>query len=117
MIYIYNKYISPKKNISRALTTIYGIGLKQSIKIAQMLCLNPNYRFEQLTSIEISKIIKYIGTEYKVGNLLQKEINENIKKYIKIRHYKGLRHKNKLPVRGQRTHTNARTRKNNTITL
>lgn len=115
MVYIFNKYISPKKNIKTALTSIFGIGPYRANDIIKFLSINPNIRFGQVKPIEVSKITKYISYNYKVGTFLQKDIIEQIKKYIKIRHYKGIRHKNKLPVRGQRTHTNAQTRKKMTV--
>lgn len=112
MVYIFNKYISPKKTIKMALTDIYGVGIKRALKIANELCLNPNLRFSSLKPLDVSKICKYIANNFKVASFLHKEIQENIKKHIKIRNYKGFRHKSNLPVRGQRTHTNAQTRKN-----
>lgn len=117
MVYIYNKYISPKKTINIALTNIYGIGKKRALDITKMLGINPNIRFGKITKTQLSKITKYISKEYIVGSFLRQEVTENIKKYIKIRHYKGLRHRMKLPVRGQRTHTNAQTRKNSKINI
>ena len=111
MVYVFNKYISPKKTIKIALTTIYGIGKARAINITNSLCINENLRFNSLKGVEISKICKYIATQYKVGTTLQKTVSDDIKKHIKIRNYKGIRHTLKLPVRGQRTHTNAKTRK------
>ena len=111
MTYIFNKYISPQKTIQSALTRIYGIGFWRVKKITSALCINLNKRFYELTPTQISKLSKFVVSHHKVGTTLQREINENIKSLIKIRCYKGLRHKNRLPVRGQRTHTNAQTQK------
>ncbi len=111
MVYIFNKYISPKKPIKIALTSIYGIGPKRVLEITDNLCINSNLRFYKLKLTQISRICKYIAFSYKVGSFLQKEIRENIKRFLKIKNYKGIRHKNSLPVRGQRTHTNAQTQK------
>lgn len=111
MVYILNKYISPKTKIKIGLQNIFGIGKKQSQIITNILCINPEKRFENLTNIQISNITKYITENYIIGTFLKKEILENIKKYKKIRNYRGLRHINKLPSRGQRTHTNAQTRR------
>lgn len=111
MVYVFNKYISPKKTIKMALRAIYGIGKARSINVANSLCINENLRFNALKSVEISKICKYIAEKYKVGTILQKIVSDDIKKHVKIRNYKGIRHTLKLPVRGQRTHTNAKTRK------
>ena len=122
MVYIFNKYIQPKKTISNALTIIFGIGKNRALQICHALCINPNKRFFELLrtkSAYISTIHKYISDKSnwkniptsKVASLLSKEIHENIKNYIKIRCYRGLRHKLSLPVRGQRTHTNAQTQR------
>ena len=101
MVYIYNKYIPPKKTIKNALTVIYGIGSQRALEICNHLCINANIRFYALKPMHISRICKYLGeaskttvssrgtVELKVGSLLQKEIRENIKKTIKIRSYKG----------------------------
>ncbi len=115
MVYIFNKYISPKKIIEIALTNIYGIGIHRARTVSNTLCINPKKRCCELTSIDISRICKVISANYKVGSFLQKDIHERVKKQIKLRSYKGLRHKYKLPVRGQRTHTNAKTRKRMTL--
>ena len=120
MAYIFNKYISPNKTIISALTQIYGIGTKRAKEIANFLCVNQNKRFYKLDANEIVKLSKYITTSssnpntrknYLVGGVLQKNLKENINKKIKIKSYQGIRHKNKLPVRGQRTHTNAKTQR------
>ena len=111
MAYIFNKYISPHKTTQCALAQIYGIGEKRALKIANFLCINPNKRFYKLDNNEIVKLSKYISTNFQVGGILQKNIKENIKKKIKIKSYQGIRHKNKLPVRGQRTHTNSKTQR------
>lgn len=111
MVYIFNKHIPPKKNIQIALTKIFGIGKYRANVIMKSLMINPKIRFYNLKQVDISKLTKYIVQEFKVSSFLQKEIKGNIEKYRKIRHYKGIRHEKNLPVRGQRTHTNAKTRK------
>lgn len=111
MIYLFNQHISSKKPIKQALKAIYGINIQNSQKIINTLCLNSNKRFDTLKITHIRKISKLIASNYKVGGLLKKQIIENIKKQIKMRSYKGIRHKQGLPVRGQRTHTNAQTMK------
>ena len=113
MAYIFNKYIQSKYNLTTGLTKIYGIGSKQALKIANFLCLNPKQRFSKLSADNISMISRHISAKY-VNNIagnLQKSLKQNIQRKIKIRSYQGIRHKNKLPVRGQRTHTNARTQR------
>lgn len=111
MIYLFNQHISEKKPIKQALKAIYGINIQNAKKIVNTLCLNSNKRFDTLKITQIRKISKYITSNYKVGGLLKKQNIENIKKQIKMRSYKGIRHKKGLPVRGQRTHTNAQTTK------
>jgi small subunit ribosomal protein S13 len=112
MIYLFNQYISNKKPIKYALTAIYGINRNNAKKALDNLRLNENKRFGTLKITQIKKISKYITLNYKVGGLLKKHIIENIKKKMKIKSYKGIRHKFGLPVRGQRTHTNAQTQRN-----
>jgi small subunit ribosomal protein S13 len=129
MAYIFNKYISPNKTISSALAQIFGIGSKRALLIANFLCINPTKRFYKLHSNDLVKLSKYFSStttsaNWRVGSnpkenqmpiasgtTLKKNIKANIDKKIKIKSYQGLRHKNKLPVRGQRTHTNAKTQK------
>jgi small subunit ribosomal protein S13 len=118
-IFLYNKNISPNKRIKNALTSIFGIGEKRALEIAHYLCINPNLRLGRTSPTQISRItgiLKEKAKEELVGNSLQKKINQDILIMNKIRCYKGLRHKNKLPVRGQRTHTNAQTQKKMTRT-
>jgi small subunit ribosomal protein S13 len=118
MVYIFNKYIPPKKNIKIASTEIYGIGSQRATEITKNLGINSNKRFGTLKDNDISKITKYISNNYKVASFLKKAISETITQYVKIRHYKGIRHEKGLPVRGQRTHTNAQTiKKMNLIKL
>ncbi len=111
MVYLFNEHIPPKKIIKNALTAIYGIGIKRAQKIGNEMCVNTKKRFNTIKIGTIRKISKCISKRYKVGGILQKQVNEDIKKKIKIKSYQGMRHKNKLPVRGQRTHTNAQTQK------
>jgi small subunit ribosomal protein S13 len=111
MVYIFNKYIPPKKPIRTALTSIYGTGPKRALEITDDPCINPNLRFYRLKLTQISKICKSVAASHTVGSFSQKEIRENIRRSVRIRSYKGIRHKNCLPVRGQRTHTNAQTQK------
>lgn len=115
MIYLFNQHISSKKPIKQALKAIYGINIKNAQNISNILCLNTKKRFGSLKITTIRRLGKYITSNYKVGGLLQKSNIENIKKKIKIRSYQGIRHKKNLPVRGQRTHTNAQTQKNKKI--
>jgi len=100
-----------EKHIEIALTYIYGIGRRLSNKILKLAAVNPNTRAKDLKEDEISRIAAIIQKEYKVEGDLRREISQNIKRLIDIGSYRGLRHRKSLPVRGQRTRTNARTRK------
>ena len=99
------------KRIEIALTYIFGIGLSSAKKILEKAGVDPDKRVKDLSHDEISKIREIIDREYKVEGELRKEIAMNIKRLIDIGCYRGLRHIMGLPVRGQRTRTNARTRK------
>ncbi len=94
-----------------ALTYIYGIGRSSALKILEKAGVDPMKKIGELTDEEISKIRDIINTEYKVEGALRSEVQMNIKRLMDIGCYRGLRHRLGLPVRGQRTRTNARTRK------
>lgn len=111
MVYLFNEHIPPRKIVRDALTAIYGIGRERAENIGNVLCINGRKRFNTIKLATIRKISKYIARNYQVGGILRKQITEDIKKKIKIKSYQGIRHRNKLPVRGQRTHTNAQTQK------
>lgn len=99
------------KRIEIALTYIYGIGLKTSQKILAQAGINPDTRVKDLTEAETDKIREVIAENYQVEGDLRREIALNIKRLNEIGCYRGIRHRRGLPVRGQRTKTNARTRK------
>ncbi|MEJ2659566.1 MAG: 30S ribosomal protein S13 [Desulfobacteraceae bacterium] len=100
-----------RKRIEIGLTYIYGIGRSTSNKILQQLNINPNTLTDDLTDAEINDIRKTIDGRYKVEGELRTEISMNIKRLMDLGCYRGLRHRRGLPVHGQRTSTNARTRK------
>lgn len=100
-----------KKRILVALTYIYGIGMATSHKILEKAGVDPNIKADSLTDQHLSKIREQLEQSHKVEGDLRKEVSMNIKRLIDLGAYRGLRHKGNLPVRGQRTHTNARTRK------
>lgn len=100
-----------EKRIEYGLTYLYGIGLKFSRDILNKLNINFDKRVKELSDEEIASIQKEISTNYVTEGDLRKEIKLNIKRLQEIGSYRGLRHKKSLPVRGQRTKTNARTRK------
>ena len=99
------------KRIEVGLTYIYGIGLTTSKKILAETGINPDTRTNDLTEEDLVKLRDYIQNNIKVEGVLHREVSQNIKRLMEIGCYRGLRHRKGLPVRGQRTHTNARTRK------
>jgi len=99
------------KRIEIGLTYIYGIGRRTSTDILDTLNIDPNTKTDDLSEAEINNIRKVIDSEYKVEGELRTEISMNIKRLMDLGCYRGLRHRKSLPVRGQRTSTNARTRK------
>ena len=100
-----------KKRIEIGLTYIYGIGNTASQRILSGLKIDPNTKTDDLTEEQINNIRKAIDNDYKVEGDLRTEISLNIKRLMDLGCYRGLRHRKSLPVRGQRTSTNARTRK------
>lgn len=99
------------KRVEIGLTYIFGIGLSSSQKILAKAGVNPDTRVRDLTEDETQKIREVIGADYKVEGDLRRETAMNIKRLIEVNSYRGKRHRAGLPVRGQRTKTNARTRK------
>jgi len=99
------------KHISVSLTYIFGIGKSKANQILDDLKIDKSLKTKDLSEDEVSKIREYIDANIKVEGDLRREVTQNIKRLIEINSYKGIRHKRGLPVRGQRTHTNARTRK------
>jgi small subunit ribosomal protein S13 len=100
-----------KKRIEVALQYLYGIGLSSANRILEKVGIDRNLRTEELTDQQMAKIREELDQNFKVEGDLRKEVSMNIKRLIDLGAYRGLRHKSNLPVRGQRTHTNARTRK------
>ncbi len=100
-----------RKRIEIGLTYIFGIGRTTSKKILQQLKIDPNTLTDDLTDAQINSIRRIIDSQYKVEGELRTEVSMNIKRLMDLGCYRGLRHRRGLPVRGQRTSTNARTRK------
>ena len=100
-----------EKRIEAALPYIFGIGWSSSKKILAQTGIDPNTRVKNLKDEEVAKLRAVIESEYRVEGALRSEVSMNIKRLIDIGAYRGLRHRRGLPVRGQRTKTNARTRK------
>ena len=99
------------KRVEIALTYIYGIGRTSAKKILEVTGINPDTRAKDLTEEEVAKLRDVIESSYTVEGDLRREVALNIKRMIEVNCYRGIRHRKGLPVRGQRTKTNARTRK------
>jgi small subunit ribosomal protein S13 len=100
-----------EKRVEIGLTYIFGIGLTTSQTIVRETGINPATRVRDLTEEEVVRLREYIDRNLKIEGDLRREVSQNIKRLMEIGCYRGLRHRKGLPVRGQRTHTNARTRK------
>ena len=103
--------IPREKRLVIALTYIYGIGPTTAVEVCEAAEIDQSTRVRDLTEAEVSKLRRFIETNLKVEGDLRREVAQNIKRKMEIGCYQGLRHRRGLPVRGQRTHTNARTRK------
>ena len=99
------------KRTEVGLTYIFGIGISSAKKILQIANVNPDTRIKDLTEVEVKRLRQVIEKDFKVEGALRQEVAFNIKRLMDLGSYRGLRHRRGLPVRGQRTHTNARTRK------
>ena len=105
------------KRVKVALTYIYGIGPTIAKEICKVAGISDDKRVNKLTDDEVLKIREYIESKFKVEGDLRSEVSLNIKRLTDLGTYRGLRHRKKLPVRGQRTHTNARTRKGKGVAI
>lgn len=103
--------IPRNKRVEVGLTYIYGIGRPTSIKILRDMGINPDTRVKDLSEADVARLRQHIDGEHVVEGDLRREVSLNIKRLTEIGCYRGLRHRRHLPVRGQRTRTNARTRK------
>ncbi|MGA8039327.1 MAG: 30S ribosomal protein S13 [Acidimicrobiia bacterium] len=99
------------KRLEIGLTYIYGIGLTRSQLICAETGVDPDTKVRQLTDDEVTRIRRFMDANFEVEGDLRREVQQNIKRKIEIGSYQGIRHRRGLPVRGQRTHTNARSRK------
>jgi small subunit ribosomal protein S13 len=100
-----------KKQVGIALTYIYGVGKSTAKEICARAKLDPTMNADDLSEVDVKKVRDLLNEEYKVEGDLRREIAMNIKRLMDLGCYRGLRHRRGLPARGQRTHTNARTRK------
>ncbi len=107
----------PNKHLNIALTYVYGIGRSIADKICRELKIDPEKKANDLSSEELTKLRQYIENECIIEGRLRTQVNLNIKRIMDIASYRGLRHRKGLPVRGQRTKTNARTRKGKKKTI
>jgi small subunit ribosomal protein S13 len=103
--------IPRRKQLWISLTYIHGIGRTRAKEICQKAGIPENKKVEELADLDVKKIREVIDAEYKVEGDLKREVSMNIKRLMDLGCYRGLRHRRGLPTRGQRTHTNARTRK------
>ena len=103
--------IPREKRVEIALTYVFGVGLPTSQKILAQTNVNPDTRVRDLTEEQVNRLRELIDRRYKVEGDLRRETALNIKRLIEIGSYRGMRHRRNLPCRGQRTHTNARTRR------
>lgn len=109
MLIIFGKKLSDSKKVRYALTNIFGIGLTSANKICNLLNIPQTVKVSELTEIQKLSLSTYIKQHFLVESKLKQKIHENIETLIQINSVKGFRHRSKLPVRGQRTHSNAKT--------
>jgi small subunit ribosomal protein S13 len=100
-----------EKRVEVGLTYIFGLGRTRALETCKGTRINPNLRVRELTDDDVVRLRDWIDSHYKVEGDLRREVAQDIKRKIEIGCYQGIRHRRGLPVRGQRTHTNARTRK------
>jgi small subunit ribosomal protein S13 len=105
------------KRVEIGLTYVYGIGRSRSNQMLDALDIDYNTKVRDLTDAEVLSIRQFIDSNYMIEGDLRREVAQNIKRKIEIGCYQGLRHRRGLPVRGQRTHTNARTRKGKRVAI
>jgi len=103
--------IPREKRLEVSLTYIYGIGPTLSKQITDAVAINPSTRVRDLTDEEVAKLRTYVDASFRVEGDLRRDVSQDIKRKMEINCYEGVRHRKGLPVHGQRTHTNARTRK------
>lgn len=109
--------IPTNKKIEIALQSIYGIGPVRAVSLCKMVGVDPTRKVFDLTEEEVIKIRESIDSSFSVEGDLRREVSMNIKNLMDIKCYRGMRHMRRLPVRGQRTHTNARTRKGKAVAI
>ena len=115
MVYIFETKIDPKLTVIDGLSKVYAIGRNQSSRIVSSLGIQKKASFDTLSKNHLTRIRKLVEKDLLVSSRLRQEQVSNIRNLIKIRCYRGSRHRNRLPVRGQRTSTNARTQKKRSV--
>lgn len=100
-----------RKHVRVSLTYIFGIGKSRAVELCTLAGVNPSKKTEDLSEAEVRQLREILDSHYKVEGDLRRDVSMNIKRLMDLGCYRGLRHRRGLPVRGQRTHTNARTRK------
>lgn len=111
MLYVLNTNLNSKKKLFIALTEIYGLGKHNSYQICDLLGISIDRRLKQLSSIQLEQLTQLVNQNYNIGSEIKRSNIRNIQRLIKIASYKGFRHTEGLPVHGQRTHGNSRTRR------
>jgi len=106
-----------EKRLEIALTYLYGVGLSRSQKICSVTKVNPDTRVKDVSEADLEKIRQYISKNFRVEGDLRTEVTQNIKRLKEINSYRGSRHAHNLPTRGQRTKTNARTKRGKKVTM
>lgn len=109
MVYFLNTNLNTRKKVYVALTKIYGLGKYQCSQICDELGISPEKRIKQLTQIELEKLNNFITQNYVIGIDIKRAVLQNVQRLIKIGTYRGFRHIEGLPVRGQKTHGNSKT--------
>lgn len=111
MLYVLNTNLKSKKKLFVALTEIYGLGKHNSSQICDLLGVSTDRRLKQLSSLQLERLTQLVNQNYNIGTEIRRSTLKNIQRLIKIASYKGFRHTEGLPARGQRTHGNSRTRR------
>nr|YP_007890707.1 ribosomal protein S13 [Jakoba libera]AGH24201.1 ribosomal protein S13 [Jakoba libera] len=111
MAHLLGIYLPNHKNLKTGLTMIYGLGKSSVLEICSSVGLNPSSRIQDLTDYELNRISRHVESNYLIESELSKKENFSLKRLLTIKSYRGLRHYSGLPVRGQRTKSNARTQK------
>jgi small subunit ribosomal protein S13 len=111
MLYVLNTNLNSKKKLFIALTEIYGLGKHNSSQICDLLGISKERRLKQLSSLQLEHLTQLVNQNYNISSEIKRSTMKNIQRLIKIATYRGFRHTEGLPVRGQRTHGNSRTRR------